>query len=205
MPARITGLIPPDNFELIRDQIGGVLLLELGNQAQYDDSFIFPTKVWVERFVPYNTITETPYVNVRFQKGDQDERSREQTQSKYLHTFFIEVSVSAKSTTSLGGDQQATLYMHQLLRMIRFILANPAYRRLGLSLPIGRCYVNSIEVFDPMEMEDATNKIDGRVEYCVEVSEGSPSFDTGATLNEITTTVKLNNTELGHFWDYIIE
>jgi hypothetical protein len=199
---KIDAIIPAANFELIRDQIGAVLLLEIGNQKVLDPTFQQPNKIWVERFVPFNA-NEFPAINVRFQNGPYDERSREEKQVHAIYTYFIDISFIAKSKNGEPGDQLATVALHKMMRVVRAILANPNYDTLGFARPFNkRAWVNSIEVFEPMEFADSTNQINGRVEYCIEVPEYVAVPAGTNLLNEITTQVKLNNSEKGYFWDY---
>lgn len=201
---KIDAIIPAANFELIRDQIGAVLKLEIDNQKVLDPTFVLPKKIWKERSVPFNA-NEFPAINVRFQNGSYDERSREEKQVHAIYTYFIDISFIAKSTAGEGntGDQLATVALHKMMRVVRAILANPAYDTLGFDRPFNkRAWVNSIEVFEPLEFADATNQINGRVEYCIEVPEYVTIPVGSNLLNEITTQVKINESEEGYFWDY---
>jgi hypothetical protein len=204
MVAKIQAVIGQSNFELIRDQIGAVLALEIANQKVLSPALIAPDKIWIERFVPFDA-SEYPAIKILYQHGSIDEGSREILQAHYTHTYFIDVMFSAKSTADAQGDQLSSVQMQKMLGIIRAILSSPAYSTIGFSRPFNkRAWVNSIEVFEPMEMQDETNQINGRVEYCIEVPEYGVVTDTGVPLNEITTTVRLNESDKGYFWDYIL-
>jgi len=204
MPAKINGIIPPASFERIRDALGAVLLLELANQKALDPTFDAPDKVWLERIDPPNVPTELPYVNIRFQGGQYDEKSREITQVHGLYTYNIELSTRAKTTAVKAGDQIATVDIHRLIRAIRAILANQAYIRLGFAPPFNKqAYVNKVEVYQAQQWQDATNEVTAMIEYCIEVPEINIVTNKGGICSEVMTEVRINNTDIGYFLDVI--
>lgn len=201
MSAKITTIIAPDNFELIRDQLGAVLLLEIAKQVDLDSTLLLPT-FWRERFVEF-IAKEFPAINVRYQKGDGIEGSRERNQTAFNHCFYIDVSVIAKTSVDGKGDELATILLHRYLRIIRSILSNPIYNTLGFPKPFSASsVVNGIEVFEPMEFQDSTNQINGRIEYSIKVNE-YVAIPVGVyTVNEVTDVVTLYGSERGYYWDF---
>lgn len=201
MSAIIQAIIPADNFERIRDQIGAILLLELSEQATLDSTFTAPKQVFIESFID-TMPTQYPAVNIRYQQGASQEKSREEKQTHYMHVFHIDLYCSAKSTATMPGYTQATLWLHQLVRKVRSILSNPAYRTVGFTAPFNkRAFINSIEVFEPMGAPDADNVVNARVEYCVEVPEYATVSQIGYPLTDVTATVTLNQSTEGYYWE----
>lgn len=60
MATKITGVIPAQNFEAIRDAIAALLVLELAAQT-----ITASVKVWKERTIPFD-LSELPAVNIYF-------------------------------------------------------------------------------------------------------------------------------------------
>ena len=203
MSARINTQIPRSKFELVRDQLGAVLLVEIGKQKQLDATLVAPSVIFIERTVPFDAKSEFPAINVRYTSGAIDVSSREINQAHYLHTYSIEVMYAAKSSTAANGDQNASVRLQRMMGIIRSILQSPTYNMLGFTPPFAkRAWVNHMEVFESMDFQNDTNQINGRIEYCIELPESGMITATGAPLNEITTTVTLNESDKGYFWDY---
>jgi hypothetical protein len=128
----ITYAIPPQNCELVRDQIGGILLCEFLNQnATFGlPAACTPTTVDIERFVMIDEST-FPIINVSLYKG----KFSEKDYSGYVkgeYTYFIDVYTGAASTSAEGGDQIATLNLQRMIGVIRAILEDTGTKHLGL-------------------------------------------------------------------------
>ena len=63
MSAKILGLVPVQTYELVRDQVAAILAVELANQLQYDSTLPVPSKVFIERFIPFDAQVEMPAMN----------------------------------------------------------------------------------------------------------------------------------------------
>ena len=63
MASIISGIIPPQQFEIIRNKIGLILFEEIGNQFVLTADEKINAKIFVERFIPFDK-TDFPCINV---------------------------------------------------------------------------------------------------------------------------------------------
>ena len=202
MTPLITTTIPPQNFELIRDQIGLILGTELKEQYLLNNSYPNVSKVWVERFIPFDADTEIPTLNVSISKGDygnQDMRGRMDGQTVYN----IDIYTNSPSSEGQPGDQYAMVEMNKIAGMVLYILRNPSYRTLGFT---NGSIINaqSVRFFiaDKLNVKDALSDVIGRIQFQVKAVETSDSFDSGNALNVATTTTTLNESPLGYYYEF---
>lgn len=144
----ITSLINKvDNFEVIRDQIAGILAAESASQQNLAVLASIPAseyklRVYTERANPFDVwlndqVDKSPVINVRFSdatfpgnSGDVVERQ------KAVGTFVIDCFGLGVATETVDGhiprDQLAANESHRAARLVRNILMASEYTFLGL-------------------------------------------------------------------------
>ena len=200
--ALINKLIPSQNYELIRDRIGAILSLELANQFVLDSTFPVPNTIDIERFIWYNADTEFPAVNVNFWKGEYENKTVQKVEGTYY--FNIDCYADSPATDTSRGDRLANIKLQRLMGAIRAILMNPEYTTLGF-VPdvIGRVEIQGIYVSNKSVITDALNETIGRIIIKLLVLENAVLSDSSNWANEITASVKINNTERGMYFDLV--
>lgn len=196
----IEATIPDQNFELIRDRIAQILLVELENQAirRYDPDLDAIKKVYVERFIPWGH-TELPAVNVMLERGDFNFETAIQTTGMYR--FLIDVTGSSKTTKDDRGDSLAMIKIQKILGVCRAILDHPKYIRLGFAAPsIERRYVENM-YFRTKNEQDATNSVNGRLVFMVKIPEFAV-MESQWDIADNQTTIKIGDSEKGYYWEF---
>ncbi len=194
--------IPPQNFETIRNSIVAILGDEFASQFAKDSSYPNVTKVWAERFVPINSDTETPTINVNLARGDWSNINVRSSEGTYV--FNIDIYTSAPATAEDGpGDQAAMLLMNKIAGMVRAILSHPGYKRLGMpsgvvgSLPVVERFI----IGDKNTVKDALSDVVGRIQVTVKAIETQEDSNyTAVAINETKTQVFLEESEMGFYY-----
>jgi hypothetical protein len=206
----ITAAIAPQNFELIRDRIGAILLSEFANQYTNFGLPVecFPKSVDVERFDQIDEET-LPAMVVRFVSGDymDDDGTPAKfydgdSNGKYL--FEIGVIVGSASTDTVWGDQQAAFNLQRILGLVRSILSNPQYDTLGFDLDtmnVLRVYCKNLKINDPKENDNTNNVIYGTLDFVVVCSESTPLVDPGP-IASFDSVVKVYDQDNFRKWRY---
>jgi hypothetical protein len=202
MPAIITGSIPAQNYELIRDQIASVLALELANQWVLDNAVPKIKKVYRDAFVPNDLDTEANLINVAVGKIEFDNSTVQKTVATV--TYLIDCYAIADTTVATGAaDEFSARTTNRIAGMARAILEYPDYDTLGLPAGIiGETCVRSYKLIDKGTVTDALSGTVGRLEFEVNCLETSVDTDTARAINELTCTIYLNDTTDGYFYDY---
>src|SRR3990167_773665 len=188
-------LIPPQNFELIRDRIGEILFVELQNQIALGET-LNPT-IYVERSSAFDH-TELPTINIVVASGNYDNETVKQSDGTY--TYIIYVYTGAKGNSLSNGDKKASLKLQRLIGMCRAILKNPQYRLLGYAAPfISRTTVSGFEIGDPQSVNDTENVMKGRITFVVKVAE-TVELITPNNIDGWFTNVMLEETNEGYIF-----
>ncbi len=196
--AIINSIIPKQNFELVRDQIGRILRDELDNQADgYGvNEDLVVKKVYKERDIPFNS-GETPAVNVMVDRVDYELQSQVRTEG--MHRFLIEVTVEGRGNNDTGGDTKAMVKCQRLVGVVRAILMNPKYVRLGFEPGfIMNRHVQSIEFGKPIR-QDSAHTVMGRIALMVKMSE-TTELSTPTVAAGFFTGVRIEETDLGYLF-----
>lgn len=195
----LTGIIPAQKFETIRDRIAQILTLELVGQAYMLSPVGEIPSVFVARYTAIDE-SEGTVINVNLQQGDFDNKDQRFSDGAYL--FNIDVYTAADSTPSARGDNLATVAAHRWVGMCRAILENPQYRTLGFTPPsISRVWVSAIRTPENQNLQDGTNAQQIRLEFYVRVAESVELITPTELVNHFTT-VKLSSTEKGYKYEY---
>lgn len=170
MAAIITTAIPAQPFEVIRDQIASILLVEHVKQYQLNNTLPQIKRVWAERWLPFNAETEVPTINVSLKEiVYMDKNAKSKTG---IYTYFVDVYTTANTTDTENADQAAMIKMKRLMGINSVILDSPEYRTLGFAAGlIGNTSVDKIYIGDTAKMKDALSNVVGRLEFTVKAVE----------------------------------
>jgi hypothetical protein len=195
----INGIIQPQAFEVIRDQLGAILAVEVFNQSVLNgNDENLNAKIWIERFIPFDK-TEFPSISVALMKGVYSGQTVQQADGTY--SYNIDVFASAKSKNGEKGDSMAMVRLHRLLGICRSILDDPKYKTLGFSKPfIMSKHIGELHIAEPGH-GDALSSVMGRLIINVKAPENYELIS-AAMLSMNTTIVKLEETEKGYTYIY---
>lgn len=196
----INEIIPEQGFEKVRDAIGAILKLELEAQKSLQ-SLTEDINVFIGRNQNFNQ-SEILMINVLC-----DSANYSNIHEKGSHggtNFFIDIYCSAKQNPTDDGGYVSTKKRDKYLGMIRYILQNHKYIKLGLpaGLIMGT-YVEGFENFEPTNSQDTSFIKMSRLSYSVRIVEDQKLWD-GVEINAIFTTVKLDETDKGFKYESII-
>lgn len=196
--AEIKEIIPKRAFELIGEQIGAILTLELSNQSTLDPAFICPTG-WRERMVELDS-TELPAFNVLFSGNKFSDKSRRSVDAD--NVYFIDIYTRAAGDDNNRGDVLAMVKQQEIMGKVQAILDNPTYDNLGL-LPgtVIRTEIVSMKVLDKGTGADLLSSVVGRISFRVIASEDF-EMRSGTLIANATTIVKIGLTEKGFKYQY---
>lgn len=199
MASKITGVIPAQNFEIIRNRICSILLLELETQfLRTYDTDLNIEKIYMERMVPFDH-TELPALNVGIERGDYG--SYHQGQADAIYRYFIESNTKANTNEYVRGDEKAKARVQKLLGKCRYILEDPAYRTLGFDPGIiSHRHVESF-VFAEATRNDLENTTMSRLILVVKTIETNVLKDT-VVVGGNDTRVFLNESDKGYYWTF---
>lgn len=193
---KISTEIQSQNFELVTDRICEILTDELAEQFNLTANSLFQAVVWKERFIAFDK-TELPAINVFYENSDFDRNTPETSAGNAK--YAIEIVVSAKHTDSERGDIAASLKCQKLLGVLRYILKNPNYIRLGFDVADNFIYGTEVEEIRMQQPDnkEGMNIIGGQLLFNVRLEESNGKI-TPVTAEGYATSVKLNNTEKGY-------
>jgi hypothetical protein len=201
--AKIRSLIDKvDSFELVRDQLAAILLVESAEQQRLatlvgKDPDDWKLRVFLEAsnpWVPFGDgiptqdagagepIDTAPIVNVWWD-GSRFERAKKDPESQAgPATFNIDVYGCgvARETTSghVPGDKSAALEAQRAARLVRNIIESAHYWTLGLNGIVADRDVVSLDVFQPQSENRTVEHVVGvRVKLDVQVQEFSPQVE----------------------------
>lgn len=196
MSAKITNIIPPAGYMLVRDAIGAILLLELGNQITLQ---ALPEElvVYQERIKPIQA-DESLYINVLLDSATNSQFTAKERQG--LTVYFIDVYTTGKAdtTTQVTGDLDSSTRLHSYMNMCMYILSSNVYPTLGFNPGIiaGK-YISSFATAEPVLADDSNYSRMGRITFSVRIQETTAEV-TPETLGGNDTTVKLQLTDRGY-------
>ena len=184
MPAQIkTLLAASDNFEIVRDQIGAILKLELAYQTELGATP--EPRVFLERSSPWGNLIESPesvlpIINVWFDTENfEGVASNIVSRQRADATFNVDCygfGVSAETDPGHEpGDLVAALACQRTLRLVRQILMSAPYTYLGLRGLVWKRWPQTLGVFQPpIDARAAHHVVAGRLALAVQFNEFSP-------------------------------
>ena len=203
----INVIIPPQNFEIVRDRIATILSNECTNQGNIlnaavpnSGNYLKSAVVTVERSNPVDKV-DVPTINVSVINDDFS--NKHQGRRDGLVGYAIDLYASAKTTTSNKGDKIATLRLQKLLGFCSYVLEDPIYKTLDFAAGlIGRTYCQGFQI-RPIGPEDADNQAMARLMFFVLMKEENALL-TAPLVTDSKTTMIIENTSQGYFIDNVI-
>ena len=193
-----------DNFEIIRDQIGSILVNEVNNQkslatAGGKDPELWALRVFLERSNPWEIFADIdsakyPIINISLDSMTYDKNKSDRTQRQYATSVFnIDIYGYGESTVNVTGhtpgDRLAALEAQRAYRLVRNILMAAENKYLALRKTVWDRFITSTEMFQPPITNDNVIKVLGsRIKFEVEHNEFSPQVEL-ETLELVTNTV----------------
>lgn len=159
----IEGLIDKrDNFEIVRDQIAGILAAEIANQVTYGSDINFLVTVEnsapVERWLnteQWDDVDETPVVNVTYETTSFN-RSASSTFHRQSGTGVFNVDAYALGVSRDNpdgghtlGDVEAAFRLDSVVRMVRNILTSAQNYQLGLRGVVSGLWIPTVTRMRP--------------------------------------------------------
>jgi hypothetical protein len=193
----ITESIPRQGFEIVSEQVGAILAVELANQRTLQN-LLNNHEVYHERTSPYDK-SEDVMINVMFDNVNFEGR----TQASAHGPEIINVDVFANSPSRQGerGDGLAALLIKKYAGMCRYILDSTKYNTLLLPQgTVSGVNVESVQMYDIENPQDAKNVRMARLAYRVRINECQQLWG-ATTLTGNDTGVKLAATDLGYKYE----
>ena len=192
----INGVIPQQNFEIVHDRIGAILLEELDNQVVLSYNTDLQVEIYKERDLPFGQ-GELPALNVMMERGEYSGQDMQKQDGMYR--FIVEGTFEAKGDDEKNGDTIAMNKLQRLLGVCRAILMDPKYKTLGFAPPfIQNRHIENIYFGRPVR-QDGGHTVIGRLTLMVKVAE-TTELIVPNLIQGFDTTVKLHLTEQGYKW-----
>lgn len=194
MAVLITEIIPLQNFEIIKDRLGVILLEELSNQIRLQCKDI-DLGVFIERQEPYDD-AEDVVVNISENNigyGSIDEKT-----SQGNISFNIDVYASGNATIDFDGNTITRKKLDIFKGWIRYILSSTKYQTLAFPKGfIGGTYVNSIQNDDNYGVQDGAFVRMATIQFSVRANENQEMWN-GLEFTGNDTVIKLDNGTKGY-------
>ena len=192
-----------DSFEIVRDQIAGILVSEIMNQyalaeAAGKDPDDWDFNVYTERSNPWDQFADTertkqaPIVNVWYDTSGFDQKaSNARFRQKADGIFNIDCyglgwSKDNPDGGHFPGDQLAAFEVQRVVRLVRNILMHSDYTYLGLQGLVWSRWINTISVFQPpYDNRNALHIQGARVVLAVSFNETTSIPESPGTLDYI--------------------
>lgn len=215
MAVLITSPIPESNFEIIRNQLAVVLATELPAQWLLDNTLLKVERVWVERFIPFDSGTELPTAVVTMDSATWMDHNQRSVRGEYLYSIVLYGNaVATGPDTTERGDVRAMVRLQRLVGVVRGILQCPAYNTLGLQPgTIAGVQVQSAVVGQKSAAsglapdKDGMHDVVAELKVLVRSGENNIITATPVPLQQATTTITLLTNDLqqsdkGFYYDF---
>lgn len=179
-----------DTFEIVRDQIAGILAAETVSQMALavevaKDPADWKLRIFLERSNPWeewlNSQDDTsPIINVwydssSFNKASSNVVSRQHSTSTFNIDMYGYGKSKGEGEGHAPGDRTAALEVQRAIRLVRNILMAGTYTYLDLRGVVGTRWPQSINVFQPqLDDRSAIQVVGARLAFSVEFNEFSP-------------------------------
>lgn len=198
----ITTIIPPQNFEIVRDRIASILASECINQSTllnaflpHSGDYLKSIDVRVESNNPIDKI-EIPVINVSVIDGNFSDKH--QGKRNHLVNYAIDIYTSAKTTIENGGDKIATFRLQKLIGLCFYVLDDPIYKTLNFPIGVvGRTYVSGFQI-RPISASESGSHAMGRLTFNVLMVEENILLSSPLVTNSKTTMI-IDNVSQGYF------
>lgn len=180
-----------DNFEVVRDQIAAILVLESNEQQQLaitagKDPALWKLRVFRERSNPWEEWLNTqqdqsPIVNVWYDNSNFNMSASNIVERQLSSSVFnIDIYGYGKSHSDGSGhkpgDREAALNAQRATRLVRNILMSANYTYLNLRGLVWQRWPQSISQFQPQLNNNALLVVGARIAFQVDFNEFSPQF-----------------------------
>lgn len=183
-----------DNFEIVRDQIAAILVLEIASQmalatAAAKDLNNWKLRIFTERSNPWEQWLNdpesdtSPIINVWFDNSTFDKSAsniseRQKTEGVFnIDCYGYGISSDNIAGGHNPGDKEAAFETHRALRLVRNILMAAEYTYLGLRGTVWSRWPQNITAFQPELNGLQLQQIVGaRLAFRVGFSEFAPQF-----------------------------
>nr|WP_299067171.1 hypothetical protein [uncultured Allomuricauda sp.] len=193
----ITEEIPKQGFEIVGEQVGAIVAMEIENQRTLKN-LSESLGMFYERDSPYDK-SEKVMINTRYDGTNFDNRT--QSNANAPSTFHIDVYAHSPSKDNQRGDGISVALVKQYLGMIRYIFSSTKYKSLLLPAPtIGRVYIEQIQMYDLEANQDAKNIRMGRLVLMVQLYETQELWE-ATTLTGNDTGVRLAEADSGYKYE----
>ncbi len=180
-----------DGFEIIRDQIGAILTLEIANQMSLaveaaKDPLDWKLRIFLERSNPFeqwlnNQTDRSPIINIRYENSNFDMSGsnsveRQKTVAIYnIDCYGFGISADVVAGGHKPGDREAAFEAQRALRLVRNILMAGTYTYLGLRGFVWQRWIQSVISFQPqLDAHDVLQVQAARLAFQVTFNEFSP-------------------------------
>lgn len=181
-----------DNFEIVRDQIAGILKLEVISQMALavlaaKDPDDWKLRIFTERSNPWEELLnapvtdKSPIVNIWYDNSSFDESASNIMERQMAEAVFnidcygYGVSADIPAGGHTLGDKEAALEVQRALRLVRNILMAAEYTYLGLRGLVWQRWPRAITVFQPQQDGQQVQQVVGaRIAFRVRFNEFSP-------------------------------
>ena len=188
-----------DNFEVVRNQIAGILASETTKQQALavtagKDPALWKLRIFAERSNPWEEWTndqtdESPIINIWFDRmsfrAGTSNISERQVGDAIFNIDCYGIGISEQDGVGhKAGDEQASYNAQRALRLVRNILMASEFTYLQLRGLVWQRWPQQISMFRPQQSTNMFQVIAARFALEVSFNEYAPQF-TGDTLNYV--------------------
>jgi hypothetical protein len=199
MASILTETIGVQNFEIVANRIGSILLEEIENQKKiqgFDDT----VEVFNERIEPFSKEQDVQ-ITIAFREAQYGGQTVRDSQGEYF--YFIDIFASGYGFDDVSPSIVAKNKLFRYVGLARYILTSGKYLTLGFPPGfIGGKYIEKITLDTDYSNFGNHSNYDGsyirfaRIIYKVRVQENQALWE-GVALQGNTTNVTLDNTNKG--------
>jgi hypothetical protein len=194
--AKISKIIPEQNFETVRNRLANIFIEEIENQANYTGDTDLAISVGIEQKIPLDK-SELPMMNIGIAQGNFNNKSVSDSTGVFAYNF--DFFCDKENTDDLKGDTSAALWASKIAGKAIAILSNDVYRTLGYDQKVGgieRVQVSSMTIGD-VNSSDARHSVMSRVVVTVTFNQNTPLLDANL-LEGFDTSVKMGESNAGY-------
>lgn len=199
MASILSEIIGVQNFEVVANRIGSILLEEIHNQKTiqgFDDEI----EIFNERIEPFSKEQDV-MITIAFREAEYAGQNTRDSQGEYI--YFIDIFTSGWGEEEISPSIVSKNKLFRYVGLVRYILSSGKYLTLGFPPGmIGGKYIEKIKLDTDYSNFGNHSNYDGsyirfaRIMYKVRVQENQELWQ-GIELQGNTTNVTLDDTEQG--------
>lgn len=199
MASILSEIIGVQNFEVVANRIGSILLEEIDNQKTiqgFDDEI----EIFNERIEPFSKEQDV-MITIAFREAEYAGQNTRDSQGEYI--YFIDIFTSGWGEEEISPSIVSKNKLFRYVGLVRYILSSGKYLTLGFPPGmIGGKYIEKITLDTDYSNFGNHSNYDGsyirfaRIMYKVRVQENQELWQ-GIELQGNTTNVTLDNTNQG--------